>query len=313
MKEGMLSLRVCSQFTGIAKQDASPREDLSDVRQRQAALAIPSVATTLGYLGHFGDRPFNYTFEPPEGLPWSNYARDEREVQIVDARFLKSRPQLDGEGFSLCHAPTAVRNFQDVDEVRNCYYPELVELACGATGAKHAYIFDHTVRSRVITGATVGFGRTANDPPGANGQVHNDYTESSGYKRMVLVLGEALARIPNSRFAIVNMWRPIGSPILELPLALCSARTISPDDLVDASVHYRARTGDIYLGTYSPRHRWFYYSAMDRAELLMFKQFDSQVSSVSRFTLHAAFLHPDAAVGSPVRQSIEARCLLLYD
>jgi len=310
--KGIFSSPVSPKFTGVAKQDASPHEELSDVCQRRAALAVPSVATTLGYLGHFGDRPFNYTFEPPEGLPWSNYARDEREVQIVDARFLKSRPQLDWEGFSLCDVPTAVHNFRDVDEVRSRYYPELVELACAATGAKHAYVFDHTVRSRVITGATVGFGRTANDPPGANGQVHNDYTETSGYRRMVRVLGEALASIPNSRFAIINMWRPIGSSILELPLALCSARTISPDDLVDASVHYRERVGDIYLGTYSPRHQWFYYSAIDPAELLMFKQYDSQVRGVSRFTLHAAFLHRDA-VGSPVRQSIEARCLIVYD
>jgi len=313
MNEGILLSPIFLRSRGDAKQGVSLRDELSDVCERQAMLAIPSVTTTLGYLGHFGDRPFNYTFEPPDGQPWSNYRRDEREVQILDARFLKSHPQLDREGFSLWHAPTAVHNFEDADEVRNRYYPELVELACGATGAKHAYIFDHTVRSRVITGATVGFGRTANDPPSANGQVHNDYTETSGYRRMKLVLGEAFARVANSRFAILNLWRPIDAPIRELPLALCNARTISSDDLVDASVHYRERNGDIYLGMYSPRHQWFYYSAMGPAELLMFKQYDSQVCGVSRFTLHAAFLHPGAAVSSQARLSIEARCLVVYD
>jgi len=313
MNEDTLLSPISLRCAGDAKQGDSPRGERSSVCERQAALAIPCTATTLGYLGHFRDRPFNYTFEPPDGQPWSNYQRDVREVQIVDARFLKSRPRLDLEGFSLWRARTAVRNFQDADEVQSRYYPELIELACSATGAKHAYVFDHTVRSRVITGATVGFGRTANDPPGANGQVHNDYTEMSGHRRMKLVLGEACARLAKSRFAIINLWRPIDAPIRELPLALCNARTISTDDLVDASVHYRERSGDIYLGTYSPRHQWFYYSAMDRAELLMFKQYDSDVSSVSRFTLHAAFLHPDAAVGSRARHSIEARCLVVFD
>ena len=115
------------------------------------------------------------------------------------------------------------------------------------------------------------------------------------------------------RYGIVNIWRSIGAPVRDAPLAVCDARTIQVDDLVTADVHYRDRTGEIYLGVHNAHHQWFYFSAMQRAEALVFKQYDSQVSGVARFTLHAAFRHPDAPAGTPPRQSIEARCLVVYE
>jgi hypothetical protein len=44
--------------------------------------------------------------------------------------------------------------------------------------------------------------------------------------------------------------------------------------------------------------------------ILVFKQYDSQVNGVARFTPHAAFDLPDIATDAPLRQSIEIRCLV---
>lgn len=66
-------------------------------------------------------------------------------------------------------------------------------------------------------------------------------------------------------------------------------------------------------GATAPQHRWSYFSAMDRHEALVFKQFDAQVSGVARFTLHAAFDHPQAPTDAPCRESIELRCLVVYE
>ena len=52
---------------------------------------------------------------------------------------------------------------------------------------------------------------------------------------------------------------------------------------------------------------------MTTNEVLVFKQYDSRTSDVSRFTPHAAFLDPAAPIDAPLRASIEARCLVLFD
>ena len=119
-------------------------------------------------------------------------------------------------------------------------------------------------------------------------------------------------RATAQRFAIVNIWRSIGGKIVDTPLALCDARSISVKDLVVTDLCYRDRTGEIYLVQESSRHRWSYFSEMDRGEVLVFKQYDSQVSGVARFTLHAAFRHPGTPVGTPPRESIEARTLVFF-
>ncbi|WP_307867214.1 CmcJ/NvfI family oxidoreductase [Variovorax sp. E3] len=115
------------------------------------------------------------------------------------------------------------------------------------------------------------------------------------------------------RYCIVNIWRSIKGPVLDTPLAVCDARSVMARDLVNAEVRYPRRTGEIYLATHSPSHRWSYFSAMDRHEALVFKQYDSQLSGVSRYTPHAAFDHPDAPADAPLRESIEARCLVVFE
>ena len=92
-----------------------------------------------------------------------------------------------------------------------------------------------------------------------------------------------------------------------------AGRSISVRDLVAADLRYRDRTGELYLvQEESPRHRWAYFSEMDRNEALVFKQYDSQVNGVARFTPHSAFDLPDIPPDAPLRQSIEIRCLVTY-
>jgi hypothetical protein len=280
----------------------------------QASPTATPLQALLSYLQPPLERPFNYAYEPPAGAPWENYQRDERTVGIDDARYRTLQPTLNREGFALWDAPSAVRNFGDPDEIARIYYPEVAELACATTGAVRAYIFDHLVRKRTPGSAPLGFGRSVKDgPPAANGQVHNDYTEESGRKRLAFVLGELAAQRGILRYSIVNVWRSIRAPVLDIPLAVCDFRSVVFADLVSAEVRYPGRTGEIYLGLYNPHHRWSYFSAMDRQEALVFKQYDSRTDGVARFTLHAAFRHPDAPATAPPRESIEARCLVVYE
>jgi hypothetical protein len=52
---------------------------------------------------------------------------------------------------------------------------------------------------------------------------------------------------------------------------------------------------------------------MDRQEAMVFKQYDSKVEGLARFTAHTAFRHPAATAAAPPRESIEARCLVVYE
>jgi hypothetical protein len=286
----------------------------SAFRFRQAATQSPSVQATFGYLQPTGERPYNYAFDPPEGAPWENYTRDERLMRVVDGRLASAPGSVHREGFELWDAPSALRDFEDKEEIVRSYYPEVAELACAVTGATRGYVFDHLVRRREADRRPLGFGRAGSGAPAAaNGVVHNDYTEASGRRRLSLVLGDAMACAGVGRYSIVNVWRSIKGPVLDTPLAVCDARSVDVADLVVADVRYPRRTGEIYLAQYSPRHRWSYFSAMNLHEALVFKQYDSQISGVARYTPHAAFDHPDTPADAPLRESIEARCLVIYD
>jgi hypothetical protein len=182
------------------------------------------------------------------------------------------------------------------------------------TGAREAHVFDHLVRKRERERPPLTFGRrVAGTNPSANGRVHNDYTEESARRRLATVLSDRTEAAAVQRFAIVNIWRSIAGPVVDTPLGVCDARTVSPTDLVASEVRYATRTGEIYLVKHSSRHRWFYYSAMERHEALIFKQYDSAIGDTARFVPHAAFDHPHTPPHAPPRQSIEVRCLVLYD
>src|SRR4051794_8197341 len=112
------------------------------------ALALPFIEADLHYLGRMTERPRNYTFDPPPGVPRSNIVSETHRVPIHDLRPIEADVSLDREGFELLGHVSAVRDFYDDDEVRSVYYPESERLIAEVLGASRVFIFDHTVRRR---------------------------------------------------------------------------------------------------------------------------------------------------------------------
>ncbi len=282
-------------------------------RFSRSAPRLSGVVAELTYLAPTTERPYNYMYEPPAGMSRENCEYQRRQVWITDARAIASPLSVHVEGFELWDAPTGVSDFTDEDAIRSRYYAEALELSKSVTGADQAYIFDHQVRRREAGRPALSFGRHGDGrQPGAAGRIHNDYTESSGRRRFDTLPLDEKVRATVRRFAIVNIWRSIGGKILDTPLAVCDARSVAVQDLVAGELRYRGRTGEAYLMMESARHRWAYFSEMDRNEALVFKQYDSQVSGVARFTPHSAFDLPNIPNDAPLRQSIEIRCLVTY-
>jgi hypothetical protein len=265
-----------------------------------------SITAALEFLRPTSDRPYNYMYLPPHGQPWQNADYERLPVPIHDARGADTA--IHREGYTLRHAPSVVQDFLDKEQVIQRYYPEMAELSLAVSGASRAIVFDHLVRKRQA-GAPQAFGRIEGHRPGAAGRVHCDFTAASARRRLELELGSHAAEV--ARYSIVNLWRSIRHPVLDAPLALCDARSVDPADLVASDIFYPDRQGEIYQAMYSSAHRWSYFPAMTRDEVLVFKQYDS--AQPAGHVPHAAFEHPATPAGTPLRESMEIRCLLIYE
>jgi hypothetical protein len=167
--------------------------------------------------------------------------------------------------------------------------------------------FDHNVRNAA---------RAASGEAGIRGPVprtHNDFTARSGRER---ALAELAARgldaaLLDGRFAIVNLWRPIGRKVEKWPLALVDARTLGEGDLVATDLVYRDRVGETYSLGFSAGQKWHYFPQLAPDEAILIKGYDS-AEDVARFAAHSAFEDPQSPADAPERESIEVRALVIY-
>lgn len=271
------------------------------------ASGLDGVEAPLSFLVPGPVRPGTYMYDPPGGTPRQIGSFAAHRVAIRDARPLRDRLSLDGEGFALVDHDTAVANFYDETQIYEIYYPEMERLIAAMTGAEKVLVFDHTRRAGALAPAAR---KGLRDPVR---RVHADYTPKSGPERVrdLLRADEARRRLEH-RFAIVNVWRPVRGPLVEAPLALCDTRTVAPGDLVETDQIYRDRIGETYNVAFSPRHRWYYFPRMTIREAVLIKSYDSATDGRARFTPHGAFDDPTMPAGALPRESIEIRALAFY-
>ena len=268
---------------------------------------LPRVEAVMNYLTPMAERPRNYTFEPPAGVPRSNIVSDPHPLAIHSMRPVADLVSLDANGFALIDAKSAVRDFFDDDEVRRVYYPEVERAIKQATGADRVHIFDHTVRRRVPGSADRGGG-----PRQPVQRVHIDHTARSGPQRVRDLLPDDAPELLKGRVQVINLWRPIVGPLLDSPLAVCDATTVDPKDLVPSDLVYQHRVGETYSVAFSPDHRWYYVPRMQPDEALLIKCSDTSTAVPARFTPHSAFVDPTTPADAPPRQSIEVRTLVFH-
>ncbi len=269
---------------------------------------LSSVEGVLNYFKPSTKKPRTYTFNPPPpGEPQSTVVSEPHTVPVHDVRPVLPQISLDREGVDLIRFETAVHGFDDDDEVKAVYYPEVERAVKEATGADRVFIFDHTIRRR-IPGATDDRIGPRQPVP----RVHVDHTVTSGPQRVRELLPDEAEELLRGRVQIINLWRPIRGPVRDLPLAVCDASTVRFDDLVAADHVYRHRVGETYQVTYNPAHRWFYVPEMQTDEALLLKCFDSRTDGVARFAPHSAFTDPTAPADAPPRESIEVRTLVFH-
>ena len=263
-----------------------------------------SVEATINYLDDMDIRPAFYA---------TDYSKDNLKlkpeiVQIRDARYVQEPFSLDKEGFILTKQKSAVSNFRDQDEVSRIYLPEIEKLMLEITGAEKVLMAPRGVlrfgeRSRE-------YGAGVNTRPARF--VHVDYTKRSLATLMDPLLEAAGLQLQQGqRFIGFNVWRVLSEPPQDIPLTVCDARTVSPEDLVPGDAVFDAPDApefsfEAFLVRYNPNHCWSYFSNMNTEEVLIFKAYDSDPNQPQRVP-HVAFDDPSCSPGVPPRASIEVR------
>ena len=276
--------------------------------QPGAAGNLPAVDGVLNFLRPMRDKPREYAYEPPAGVPRSNVAIDPHTVRISDMRPIAAALSLDREGFVLVAQRSAIADFYDEDALRSVYYTEAEHLVAEATGADRVVVFDHTIRRRIDGMAD----RTPGAPRQPSARVHGDYSDASGVQRVRDVMGAEAAALLHHRFAIVNVWRPIRAPLRDAPLAVCDASSVTEGDLVATDLLYRDRAGENFTMVFNSRQRWFYVPDMQVEEALLLKCYDSAHDGRARFMPHTAFADPTPHAEVAPRESIELRTIAFF-
>ncbi|GAB1309961.1 hypothetical protein MFIFM68171_00171 [Madurella fahalii] len=303
----------------------------------------------------------------PSSPPWakvdvdfSSYSRISRSRSVTNLRdFLgpgaSSQPDgfgtdIDVAGFAVYHAPAQEKAFTDDAAVRGPYYAEVeallrakLEDAARGKRVKKVVIFDHTIRKHDAS--------AARQPVQ---QVHVDQTPRAAearVRRHVADAAEAEALLRTSRYQLINVWRPIGHPATDFPLAVVDWRTTDPTDLVAVNLLYPVRQGDdgddddddrgkevlpdpaslqstegyeVKGETYgvlpNDKHKFYYVKDMTPDEAMFIKCFDNWgdgqpegKKGVAALTPHTAFIDPQTPPGTKGRESIEVRCLVFYE
>ena len=269
------------------------------------AAASGIVHAPINYLAPMDEKPYNYTYTPPDGVASTNRRTEKRIVEIQNGRPLIGQLSLDREGFELHHEPTRVTDFYDDNEVVRVYYPECERLVKAATGAARVVVFDHIVRN---AGRAKVDKRVKLPAKGA----HNDYTFASAPKRVRDFFPDEAGNLLSHRYAIVNIWRPVTGPVQESPFAICDAQSIEPADFVASDLIYPHRRGETLAIRYNPAHRWYYFPYMQTDEAMLLKCYDSATDGRARMTAHTGFDDPSGAPDAPPRESIETRVFVFY-
>src|SRR5271163_4740333 len=270
-----------------------------------AVAELRSVVAPLNFLVPMAEKPVAYNYEPPPGIPVRTGQRISHHLRIRDARPLVDRLSLDKEGFVLLHHQTAVSNFYDEEQIKSVYYPECERVMQRATGAARVVAFDHIVRNAGMSAK----GNTIKIPAK---RVHNDYTAWSSPQRVRDLMGDEAEELLKHRFAINNLWRPISGPVLESPLTLCDAQSLSEENLIASDLKYPDRTGETYSITYNPSQRYYYFPKMQANEAVLIRCFDSAQLGASRFSAHTGFDDPTSPPNAPPRESLEVRMVVFY-
>ncbi len=231
---------------------------------------------------------------------------DPRTVEFVDGR--AAAPALDREGFALVSHRSKVTDFSD-PAFHDLHKREIEDLIAKLTGADTAIVNSPGVLRFGEKSAESG--KLNNSRPARF--IHIDINDETAAQFAKASAPEG-AKI--KRAAQYNVWRVLTPPPQDVPLAVCDARTLAPEDLIEADAIFDQEGQPDWSFTAlliksSPRHRWVWFPEMTPDEALVFITHDSDPAR-PHHAPHSAFNNPLCPPDAPPRASIEMRAIAYW-
>jgi len=257
----------------------------------------------IAYVGRGIARPRYYANDHSRDLLEINLV----EMEIADAR--KTRTALDVTGFTLVRHRSAVVDFTDRVAVDTVHRQEIVELVTVLSGADQVLVNSPGILR--FSEKSVSSGVLDNSRPARFAHVDISDPTAEAFAHRAAPESRRLAR-----FAHYNVWRAISEPPQDVPLAVCDARSIAPNDLIAADAVFDAPgkpewSFEGWVLAHAPQHRWHWFPDMNRDEALVFKTHDSDRSH-AHCVPHVAFDNALCPANAPPRASIEMRALAFW-
>jgi hypothetical protein len=235
---------------------------------------------------------------------------DRRTVTFTDARRLSPAPRLEVNGFELFSVPSAVEDWRDDGQVQGLYPAEIQAFIKRLTGADAVASVGRPSLRWGERSAEIG----SRDNSRAARLIHSDAARAASADFVRMANPHPDRKIV--RAVHHNIWRAFSGPPIDVPLALCDARTVDEADIVEALANFDQNgvvTWSFAAMTFrhNPAHRWMFFSDMTPDEVLVFKQYDTG-DSAARFVPHTAFTDPVVGAEGEPRASIETRTLSFW-
>ena len=289
--------------------------------------SIRTITTRINYL--LPGSHVNRRFVAP-GVEVNTGSYDAYTVKVHDGRSRVDQFSLDGHGFVLAEHRSRVADFFDKQQVDAIYPDEVVGIVRQLTGADCVAPLGWMARTSgdlsKFQHQTVGYSHKGGVQPPA-GEAHVDMTPN----RAEVMARDIYQRFfpegkPYRRFIASSLWRAFSPGPQDWPVAVCDAASVAPDEgtpntmfIVDVLPDRAAMLGPIPdedkamaadVFHYNARHRWWYFSNMNRDEVLMFKFYDSDKTRAWRVP-HTAF-HDTSFPDAVTRESIEFRTVAYF-
>jgi hypothetical protein len=254
------------------------------------------------------------------------------DAVIRDGMPIRDHFAFDTHGFMIAKGPSAVADFNDKAQVDATYPDESAALIKALTGADRVATQGWMIRtsgdlSARVAQKTEGYQHAGGIQPPA-GEAHVDYNTLTAHKAAQRMHNQTFGRPDGySRFVCVSLWRTFTPGPQDWPLAVCDGRSVDDregvsntlfvvdefpvGDALTAPVEGEDQMIAAFIFHHSPAHRWWYFSNMDRADVLLFKFHDSDHDRTWR-CMHTAF-HDISLPDAKIRSSIELRAVAYWD
>jgi hypothetical protein len=259
--------------------------------------------TVEAAIGYVARTPFKQRYYANDHTR-DTVVHDPHAMAISNGRLRET--SLDNEGFMLVQHASEVSDFENSAEVAALHPAEIAELLRGLTGADEVRVTAPGIIRYSEAGGQAG--SRDNSHPARFAHIDSTAETSAGFA--MAASGDRALR----RSASYNVWRCFSPAPQDVPLALCDAGSVKPEDLLVADAIFDAPdraewSFESWIVAHNPAHRWYWYPDLSRNEAIVFKSSDSQFANPIP---HVAFDHPALNSGGHPRKSIEMRALALW-